>query len=132
MRIAEYAVPHAAGDTEDGECVVSTLGGGGAGGSIDRNIDRWIRQFDPAGASTPKRATRDVEGMHVTTFDMAGTYLGMRMPGAPPATPKANYRLLGAVVETPSGLWFFKLTGPTATMLAAASEFDGLISSLRK
>src|SRR5580704_8339361 len=46
MRVAEYAVPRAAGDAMDGECTVITFGAG-QGGSISDNVDRWVRQFDP-------------------------------------------------------------------------------------
>ena len=44
MRIAQYLVPHVADDAVDAECVVSRFGGG----SVNENVDRWIRQFDPA------------------------------------------------------------------------------------
>ena len=84
MRAAEYRVPRAAGDPEDAECTVITFGPG-MGGSVDDNIDRWVKQLD--GASPPVRSTRTVHGMKVTRVETTGTYLGMRMPGAPPSHP---------------------------------------------
>jgi hypothetical protein len=45
---------------------------------------------------------------------------------------RPNYRLLGAIVEAPGGLVFFKCTGPAATMSAAEKGFEALIASLRK
>jgi hypothetical protein len=54
------------------------------------------------------------------------------MPTMPAAgAPKQGWRLVGDIVEAPSGLWFFKMTGPDATVKAAAKELDGLIDSVR-
>ncbi len=126
MRAAEYQVPRAPGDAEDGECTVITFGAG-QGGTVDDNIQRWVKQFD--GASPPKRSTRTTHGMNVTRVDVAGTYSGMRMPGAPPSAPHTGYALAGAIVEAPSGAWFFKVTGPAATVKAATKELEALVDS---
>ena len=128
MRSAEYLVPRAAGDSDDAECTIITFGAG-KGGSVDENVDRWIKQLD--GASTPQRTTRTVHGMKVTRVEATGTYLGMRMPGGPGAPPRPGSRLTGAIVEAPSGLWFFKLTGPDATVKASDAELDALVDSCR-
>jgi hypothetical protein len=127
MRTAEYLVPRAAGDTDDGECIVITFGPG-QGGGVDENVNRWVAQF--SGGGQPTRTKKQINGMNVTRVETAGTYSPMRMPGMPaaPAT-KPGWRLVGAIVETPSGLWFFKLTGPDATVKKAAPELDALIAS---
>ena len=52
------------------------------------------------------------------------------MPGAP-AVPKPDYALLGAIVESPSGSYFFKLTGPSATVANQRDRFHGLLDSVR-
>jgi hypothetical protein len=128
MRAAEYLVPRASGDADDGECVIITFGPG-QGGGINENIDRWVGQF--SGASPPDRSTRQIHGMKVTRVETAGAYAAMRMPGmaAAPQT-RPGWRLIGAIVEAPSGMWFFKLTGPDATVKAAAGELDGLLASV--
>jgi hypothetical protein len=126
MRKAEYGVSHVAGDSEDAECIVITFGPG-SGGSVAQNIDRWKGQFDATGDA--KQTTRDVSGMHVTTVEVAGTFKGGGMPGGPPAPPKPGFRMIASVVEAPDGMWFFKLTGPDATVKAAASAFDTMIGS---
>jgi hypothetical protein len=62
---------------------------------------------------------------------MSGAYRAMAQPGqkgAPP--PKVGQGMLGAIVESPSGLWFFKLTGPEATVKAARASFDAMLSSV--
>jgi hypothetical protein len=39
--------------------------------------------------------------------------------------------LLAAVVEGPGGPWFWRLTGPEATVGAAKPQFDDLLASLQ-
>jgi hypothetical protein len=129
MRLAEYDVPHASGDATDAECTVITFGPG-QGGAIDDNISRWVGQFNPPSGS-PTKEVGTVSGMKVTRVEVTGAYHPMQMPGAPSAPPPiANARLIGTIVEAPTGLWFFKLTGPDATVKAAATDFDAMMSSL--
>jgi hypothetical protein len=129
-RTAEYLVPRAAGDSDDAECTVVTFGAS-QGGSVGDNVERWVRQFDSLD-DEPRQATRKVNGMAVTRMDLAGVYRPMRMPGAGagPATVPGS-RLIGAIVQAPSGLWFFKMTGPDATVAAAAAELDKMVDSAR-
>jgi hypothetical protein len=130
MRIAEYLVPRAAGDGDDAECSVVTFGAA-QGGSLDDNVARWVKQFDPV-AGPPTRRTRVVNGMHVTRVELTGAYHPMRMRGGPPAPSSLpDSRLIGAIVEAPSGEWFFKMTGPAATVKTAAQEFDAMVDSAR-
>ena len=128
MRAGEWLVPRAPGDTDDAECFVITFGAKG-GGTVDDNVDRWVKQFDPQ-TSPPARTTHEVHGMKVTRVEVAGTYSAMQMPRAAPTSPHASWRLVGAIVEAPSGLWFIKLTGPDATVKAATKEMDALIDSM--
>jgi hypothetical protein len=129
MRAAEYLVPHAASDAADAECIVITFGPS-QGGGVDENIDRWVGQFASPTAG-PTRTQRTVNGMQVTRVEVAGTFTPMQMPGAPAQAARGASRLLGAIVQAPSGLWFFKLTGPDATVKAAAADFDAMIDSAR-
>ncbi len=130
MRAMEYRVPRTGSDAEDAECFVITFGPG-QGGSIDDNIDRWVKQLEPT-SSAVERGKRTVNGMTVTRVEVSGTYTPMAMPGMPPSGgPKPGYRLVGDIVEAPSGAWFFKMTGPDATVKAAGKELDGLIDSIR-
>ena len=130
MRVAEYLVPRVQGDPRDAECTVITFGPN-QGGSVSDNVDRWARQFDPP-SDAPTKTTRRVGGMTVTRVEVAGSYHPMAMPGAAPVpSTEEGARLIGAIVEAPSGLWFFKLTGPDATVRGAAPEMDALIDSAR-
>ncbi len=127
MRKATYRVPRAEGDIDDGEISVMQ-----AGGSVDANVDRWAKQFEN-GKAALKRDARTVGAYKVTVVEVQGTLLGTNMPTAPinPTGPKPNWALLGAIVETPSGLWFFKLLGPQKSVAAARADFDKLVMSMR-
>ncbi|HZU83127.1 MAG TPA: hypothetical protein VE987_09435 [Polyangiaceae bacterium] len=131
-RAAEYAVPRAGSDPEDAECVVMTFGPT-QGGTVDENVKRWVDQFHPA-LPTPRRTRVDVNGMHATFVEVTGTYAGNMMPGrqglAMP-TNKPGWRLLGAILESPTGLWFFKLTGPDLTVRVGARAFEDMVRSAR-
>lgn len=131
MRAATYLVPPAAGDSEGAECAVFVNIGGG----VNANIKRWIGQFDqPDGSSSEAKAKQNKEtinGLSVTTVDLTGTFAGGGMAMGQPAAKKENYRLLGAIVETPQGETFFKLTGPVKTMAAAQGEFQALLKSFK-
>jgi hypothetical protein len=130
MRSMEYRVPRTGSDAEDAECFVVTFGPG-QGGSIDDNITRWVKQLEPT-ASAVERTKRTVNGMSVTRVEVPGTFTPMAMPAMPSAgAPKQGWRLVGDIVEAPSGLWFFKMTGPDATVKAAGKELDALIDSVR-
>jgi hypothetical protein len=130
MRAATYLIPAAAGDGEGGECAVFINIGGG----VQANIDRWVGQFEAADKAGAKQKKETINGLEVTTVEMAGTFKGggpqMGMPGAQ-SGPKAGYRLLGAIVESANGPVYFKFTGPAKTVAAAQAEFQAMLKSLK-
>ena len=130
MRAAQYRIPRASADAEDGELVLFYFGEG-KGGSSEDNLTRWYGQFtEPDGRPPRDVATvtsRTVHGLRVTALDLPGTYVG----GPSGSAPRAAFRLLAAVVEGKSGPWFFKAVGPSATMDAAKPGFTALIDSLQ-
>jgi hypothetical protein len=130
MRKATYKVPAAPKDADDGELAVFYFRG--EGGSTEANIQRWINQFPDAKPADTKRTERTMNGMKQTIVEVEGTY-SSGMPGGPPsaATPKSQYRLIGAVVETPAGPYFFKLTGPKKTVDGARGPFYTLLDSVK-
>lgn len=135
MRAATYLIPAAAGDAEGAECAVFANIGGG----VQANLDRWVGQFElPGGgdaAGKAKTSKQTINGLAVTTIDLLGTYKGGGVAMGQASAPKTGYRLLGAIVEGPSGPGsevFFKMTGPVKTMAAAEKEFQALLKSLAK
>ena len=130
MRKASYVVPHVGADTEDGELAVFYFGPG-QGGGIDANVDRWVKQFSGVDPSNVKRADREANGLHQHTVEIAhGTFDAGSMSLAP-AGAKKDYALLGAIVEAPSGAYFFKMTGPAKTIAAARPAFIELLDSVK-
>ena len=134
MRSATYFTPAAAGDPEGGECAVFANIGGG----VQANVDRWIGQFkQPDGSASQAKAKTEkktINGMPATLIELTGTFNGggaMMNPGAPAPAEKAGYRLLGAIVEAPSGPLYFKLTGPAKTVAAAQADFMTMLNSLK-
>lgn len=132
MRAATYLIPAAGGDSEGAECAVFMNIGGG----VDANLKRWIGQFEQSdGSSSEAKAQQKKEtinGFPVTMVDLTGIFTGGGVAMGGPATKKSGYRLLGAIVETPQGEVFFKLTGPAKTVQAAQSDFQSLLKSLKQ
>jgi len=133
MRVAEFVVPRAAGDSEDAEAIVYFFGG--SGGTVDANIDRWIGQMQqPDGSASKDKARREVltiNGLKVTTVDLAGTYVAEVRPGATERHNKPDFRLRAAVAETPRGPYYIKMTGPAKTMAAADADFKKFLATMR-
>ncbi len=128
MRVATYTIPAAPG-AETAECGVFFFGSG-QGGGVDENINRWLAQFE--GGSAPKKSEKTVGGLKVHLVDVSGTYLAPGGPMMQSQGKKPGYRLLGAIVEAPQGMVFFKCTGPAATIAKAQADFGRLIGSLSK
>jgi hypothetical protein len=130
MRKASYEVPRAAGDAEDGELAVFYFGPG-QGGGIEQNVDRWVKQFSSVQPGDVKRADRQANGLRQHTVEIPHGTFESGMPGMGAAGPKKDYALEGAIVEAPSGAYFFKMTGPAKTVLAARAAFLQLLDSVR-
>lgn len=131
MRSATYLIPAAPGDSEGAECAVFENIGGG----VDANIKRWIGQFEQpdSGSSDAKakQAKETINGFPVSTVDLTGIFAGGGMAMGQPSVKKPGYRLLGAIIETPSGPVYFKMTGPEKTMAAAQKEFQEMLKSVK-
>src|SRR6266404_2072893 len=75
MRVAQYRLPAAEGDSEAASLVVYYFGPG-QGGSVEANLDRWISQILQADGSSSKSKARTetmtVNGMKTTLLDVSG------------------------------------------------------------
>lgn len=129
MRAAEFAIP---GKDGEAELIVYFFGAGGAGG-VDANLQRWHGQFQgkDGAAVTPKTEKKEVAGMPVTLTEVQGHYVAAMMPGAPEKHDKPDHALLGAIVETKQGPYYFKLVGPSKTVAAIRGDFHALIDSIQ-
>ncbi len=129
MRTAEYLLAGAAGG--DASLVVFYFGAD-QGGSVEANIDRWYGQFtQPDGKATQEHARRrekSVGSMKATIVDIPGTYTGGGMGGGSSA-PQTGYRMLGAILISPRGPYFFKMVGPAAAVEHWNQSFEQYIDS---
>jgi|ERR1044072_4561020 hypothetical protein len=131
MRVAQYRLPKAEGDTEDASLVLYYFGQG-QGGSVTANIDRWLAQMKQPDGSPVKGAKDEqlvANGLKVTTVDLSGTYVAEMAPGSGTFNNKPGYRLRAAVVETPNGNYYLKLVGPEKTVTQWNESFLSYIKS---
>ena len=128
MRAASYSIPAAPG-AEAGGCGVFFFGTG-QGGTIDENIKRWTAQFE--GASAPKTSDQKINGLAVHRVEVSGTYLAPSGPMMQSQGKKPGWRLIGAIIEAPDGLVFFKNVGPAATMEKARPQIEEMVKSIAK
>ena len=132
MRVAQYKLPKADGDTEDASLVLYYFGAN-QGGTPQANIDRWIGQIQqPDGSDSKSKAKTDsltVNGLKVTTVDVTGTYTAEMAPGSGTFHKDENYRLRAAVIETPKGNYFVKLAGPAKTIARWDQAYNDYLKS---
>jgi hypothetical protein len=130
MRIAQYRVPGPDGDAS----LAVFYFGPRQGGDPMANAVRWAQQFEqPDGSSSVDRMqVTELEGnVRVRLVEVTGIYDGgMSMTSAPPQK-LPGFMLLGAIAEGPDAPWFFKLTGPEATVRANREPMIQMMKSLR-
>src|SRR4029078_6868332 len=133
MRIAQYRLPKAVGDTEDASLVLYYFGQG-QGGSTAANVERWVGQMKQTDGNAVKDAKQEqfeTNGLKVTTVDVSGTYVAETAPGSGTFHNNAGYRLRAAVVETPNGSYFVKLVGPEKTVAQWNESFLSYLKSFQ-
>lgn len=116
LRLAQFAIPKAKDDTEDGELALFNFG---AGGGAKANIERWVGQFHAT-----EREVKVKEGALETGryffVEISGTY---NKPIGPPIARQTKAapgsRMLGVILGVEDkGIYFFKMTGPDKTVAA--------------
>jgi hypothetical protein len=129
MRLAQYRVGN------DGECVVFYFGPG-QGGDPMSNARRWGSFFTQPDGTTSEDLVEinwlEDTAVPVMLVAVSGTYDGGTTMTAEPAPPRPGYRLLGGIAEGPDAQWFFRLTGPEATVKAQREAFVDMMRSIRK
>jgi len=85
------------------------------------NVSRWRGEvgLGPVDDATAEPGVKSKLGdVNVTTFDYTGPANG-------------GSRLIVATVDAAGQTWFFKLSGPTATIAAQKAAFDQFLASLK-
>ena len=134
MRVAEWSLPKTAGDAEDAILTLYFFGAS-QGGNVQANLDRWIGQMaQPDGRQSKdvaKTSSLTSHGLKVTLVDVPGTYVAEVTPGSTEHFNKPGFRQCAAVVETPGGPYFVKLTGPEKTVAKWQDSYTAFLKSLR-
>ncbi len=118
LRLGQFKLPAADGDTEITELAVFPP----FGGTVNDNLTRWEGQFTGAEKKSTKGTTDDGKAYYL--LDMTGTY---KKPDGPPilrkTVDKEGYQMLAVIIETKQGNYFLKLTGPKKSVAAQADAF---------
>lgn len=128
IRLVELRVPDPAGNAAD-DCIATFSQ---AGGTVQWNLDRWKTQIlDKDGKpQESKTDASDINGVRVHTFAATGLYQD-GMPGAS-KTPRDNWTLRGAVLETTPNLTFIKMWGPAKAMTDADAAWKAMLQSVTR
>jgi hypothetical protein len=133
MRMAQYVVPRAAPDSEDGELALFYFGPSGAGG-VDDTFQRWMAAFDADAIGKAKRSARKVGTYDLQELEVSGLFdTGKTMNAAAGADggTRRESALLGAILQTAEGVYYFKLSGPIKTVTGSRSAFDKMLDSCK-
>ena len=134
MRVADFTLPKVAGDPEDATATVYFFGAQ-QGGSVQANMDRWMSQMaQPDGKpskSVAKTSSFVSHGLKISAVDVSGTYVAETAPGSGQNLNKPGFRQIAAVVETPGGNYYVKLTGPAKTVAKWEPSYTAFLKTLR-
>ena len=127
MRKAEIYVPGPEGTGKAGEAIITVFHfGPGQGGTVQQNVDRWFGQFDGDNEAKGAATAKETIGTVPVTFARARGTFQSGMPGQP-TTPLEGQALLGAILESPNGDVYVKMTGPAPTVEKAEPAFVQMI-----
>lgn len=135
FRLAQFVLQRADGDGVDATCVIFRFGGG-QGGGLEANLNRYYGQFEqPDGRATKdlaKTTKREVSGIPITIADISGTYIAPKRPGAPERFNEPNWRMLVAMLTVNENSYFIRAVGPQKTIARWEKSFEEFIGSLQK
>jgi len=121
LRVASYLTPGKAGGAGADVSVVTF---GGAGGDTLANINRWRGQLKLAPISAEQLPAEvsalEAPAGHFSVADIRGE----------PADGRAAARILGAWLEEPGQVWFFKMMGPEDVVESQKEAFFQFIRSV--
>ena len=133
MRMAQFKLPKAEGDKEDGELALFQFPGGS--GTIEANLARQTAKFQPAEGE--KELKTKVEKIKVgkieaTYQDVSGTFKKKAFPMAKDFTPVAGYRQLYVVFTiADKGEYYMTLLGPDKTVEKHKKDFEEWVKNFK-
>jgi hypothetical protein len=134
MRLTQFKLPKAEGDTEDAELIIFYFKGGS--GSAEDNLKRQLAKFKPTEGKDKVEAKVEkikVGKVEAHYQDISGTYLKKDRPFDPAAKAieKTNYRQLYVVLLTDAGDFYPTLVGPAKTVEKHKKDFDEWLKNFK-
>ena len=133
MRLADFVLPKADGDSEDATLVVTFFGG--QGGTVQANFDRWLTQMEQpdgrASKDVAKTSVLKTHGLTLSIMDLPGTFVAEKAPGSTEHYNKAGFHLRAAVIEGSGGPYFVRLVGSAKTVAKWDAAVQAFFQSLR-
>lgn len=137
MRLYQAQLPKAKGDSEDADLTIFYFGPGGGGGVKD-NLERWKKQVEAQAGKTVDDISKvtefEVGKAKVTYLDIPNaTYLFKSQPfnRDAKAEKKADFHVIGVILEAEKGPFFMRLTGPVKTVDSHKKEFDEWLKNFK-
>ena len=137
-RKLQFRVPSGDENIEDASLVVwnlATLRDKGDGEVVERNMQRWMKQFRQDDGSPYEeggvRTEYRINGLPVYTFEITGRYTSESSPGSGLLVDKPGYRMVGAYVTAPQGDYIIKMVGPAHVVAANSGAFGTFLRSMR-
>ena len=132
QQLDHYGLPRTPGDPEDAELFVYYFADDAV--TVEATLESWTNQMLQPDRRPPSEMTSttsfDVANLSVTELDVPGIYSVEVQPNSGMHYYKRDFWLKAAVVETPEGPYFFKLTGPSQTVADSEVEFNALLANL--
>lgn len=101
---------------------------------VEANLDRWDKQFkDDSSKLVHSLKQFNQGGLPITIALFEGTYIKNLRPMMPNSPTKeiSNQAMLGTIVETKEGLWFFKMLGDKELVLNESQSFQDFVKTFR-
>ena len=128
MRSAQFTLPKADGDPDDGDLALFVFPGGA--GTPQQNLDRQLAKFLDDG-----RAVKDgkvkVGPLEATYQDVSGTFKKKPFPMSQEFTPVKDYRQLYVLFEKDNKQFYMTLLGPKTTVEKHKTPFEGWLKSFK-
>jgi hypothetical protein len=130
-RHKQFELKPAKADNHPTELVIFHFGKGSGGNAAD-NVARWTKMFEDA--KPPKVTEETIAGAKATIVEIQGTYLQRSRPmdTSIPPDKRPSHRMIGVVLETANGPYFFRLVGPEGTVEWHKKPFLVWLRGLKK
>ena len=131
-RLIQYRLRGENKEVGDARLVVYYFGEAGMG-TVDATIRLWASRFRQENGQPSLDVARveqyEINGLVVETVRVEGSYVGMTASGEPLNRPDRS--LYAAVVHTDAGPYYFKVVGPTETILRWEASLNTVRDSFK-